>query len=202
MSDACFRGNPAKLPLEDYLSWSLRRPNQTYLHVAHGDIRQGCDSDAFKGCWLACPVLSSKSRPKKGRGQRCKRHSPNGNPPKIDLGFGDRVAQTQTRSPRVRTTDRQGPSGVRASGGSARIAKCGKIRSGGPDHGRTWRELGSSFLKGSFSRAVCCERKFDSTWSLLLTLSKWVHDPLILGNDQPIFKGRGDSRQALGVLGT
>ena len=27
-----------------------------------------------------------------------------------------------------------------------------------------------------------------------MTLKKWVHDPLILGNDQPFLKGHGDSR--------
>ena len=27
-----------------------------------------------------------------------------------------------------------------------------------------------------------------------MTLQKWVHDPIILGNDQPFCKGHGDSR--------
>ena len=39
-----------------------------------------------------------------------------------------------------------------------------------------------------------------SAWSLLLTFKKWVHDPMILGNDQPFCKGHGDSRYGF-VLG-
>ena len=31
--------------------------------------------------------------------------------------------------------------------------------------------------------------KSGPTWSLLLTLQKWVHEPIILGNDQPFLKG-------------
>ena len=29
-----------------------------------------------------------------------------------------------------------------------------------------------------------------------MTRSKWAHDPIILGNDQPFFKGHGDSKCA------
>ena len=32
------------------------------------------------------------------------------------------------------------------------------------------------------------------TWSLHDPKYKWVHDPFILGNDQPFLKGHGDSR--------
>ena len=51
------------------------------------------------------------------------------------------------------------------------------------------------------------------TWSLLLTLKKWVHGPFILGNDRPDFKGQketpgtsfwismGKQKEAVGTLG-